>query len=384
MWLFDNLFLDQNTPVTINDGADHSKDVVQVVVDPDVSSWSSWSGWTGDGGSTPLVKKDDAFDTLFVDETEKSVEAILHPEAPSDIALEIGHAPIAMHRDTPSADPAVSFDIGWDISFDIGWDMTSLGGDTTTSTDFHESGVSFLDRGTDTLTWVVIGSAIEQVPTPIETSTDTALFSLLNEDTAPWSLWANASVSIDLSSQADATLETSQSNPWIDLSGVSISSSLLDLVSEPVSESVTEPIVDLVSEPRLSSELPTSFPVMPLVSDHENTSSVWLIPTTRESSLAMTTMTALSGAPKLKAKLSQFLSELEGMEMWDIHDKEHKKAQIDMYYTRISEIKAEYDLRIHAFQIEIAELEKDIAEMDREKSHIKTVIETFQKELETV
>ena len=27
--LFDNLFLDANTPVTINDGVDHSKDVVQ-------------------------------------------------------------------------------------------------------------------------------------------------------------------------------------------------------------------------------------------------------------------------------------------------------------------------------------------------------------------
>ena len=34
MWLFDNLFLDANTPVTINDGVDHSKDVVQNIIDP--------------------------------------------------------------------------------------------------------------------------------------------------------------------------------------------------------------------------------------------------------------------------------------------------------------------------------------------------------------
>ena len=34
MGLFDNLFLDANTAVTINDGVDHSKDSVIPMVDP--------------------------------------------------------------------------------------------------------------------------------------------------------------------------------------------------------------------------------------------------------------------------------------------------------------------------------------------------------------
>ena len=374
MWLFDNLFLDQNTPVTINDGADHSKDVVQIVVDPSASSWSSW---TGDDGSAPVVKEGDAFDILFVDTSQKTAEAILHPEAPADIALEIGHPPDTLSMSIPSADPAVSFDIGWDLSFDIGWDISSIDADTTTSADSHESGVSFLDAGTD----AVVTPLPEAIASADEASTSTALFSLLNEDTTSWSHWANSSVDGDLSLWESIAIGTPQSNPWIDLSNTSPSSSLLDLVSEPVAASET--IGELLSEPLTALELPSPLPIAISVSDHENPTSVWSIPSISESSLAMTAMTALSGAPKLKAKLSQFLSELESMETWDTHDKEHKKAQIDMYYTRISEIKAEYDMRIHAFQLEIAELERDIAEMDAEKSHIKTVIETFQKELET-
>jgi prefoldin subunit 5 len=70
------------------------------------------------------------------------------------------------------------------------------------------------------------------------------------------------------------------------------------------------------------------------------------------------------------------------MEVGDSSQKEHKMQQIDMCRTRINEIKNEYDARINALQAEMRALEQEIRDMDIEKSHIKNVIETFQKELE--
>jgi predicted RNase H-like nuclease (RuvC/YqgF family) len=72
------------------------------------------------------------------------------------------------------------------------------------------------------------------------------------------------------------------------------------------------------------------------------------------------------------------------MEIGDESTKEHKTQQIEMYRTRITELKAEYDMRIQALQVEIQALEREIQSMDTEKSHIKTVIQSFQKELEGV
>lgn len=89
----------------------------------------------------------------------------------------------------------------------------------------------------------------------------------------------------------------------------------------------------------------------------------------------------LSSSTKLKNKLTQFLAELETMEVGDTTQKEHKIQQIEMCKNRIAEIRAEYDARIQALQVEMRALEKEIQDMDGEKTHIKAVIETFQKEL---
>ena len=101
------------------------------------------------------------------------------------------------------------------------------------------------------------------------------------------------------------------------------------------------------------------------------------------SSSPVSALTSLTGSPKLKEKLSQFITELESMELEDQSEKTHKRQQIEMYRTRIREIKAEYDMRIRALELEERELEKQIGEMDEEKSRIRNVLTTFQKELQT-
>lgn len=95
----------------------------------------------------------------------------------------------------------------------------------------------------------------------------------------------------------------------------------------------------------------------------------------------MSALTTLTGSPKLKEKLSKFINELESLELEDQSEKDHKRQQIEMYRTRIREIKAEYDMRIRALELEESELEKQIREMDDEKERIRNVLTTFQKEL---
>ena len=70
------------------------------------------------------------------------------------------------------------------------------------------------------------------------------------------------------------------------------------------------------------------------------------------------------------------------MEVGDEGQRAHKMQQIDMCRMRISEIRIEYDNRIHALQWEMQALEQEVRDMEGEKTHIKTVIETFQKELD--
>jgi predicted RNase H-like nuclease (RuvC/YqgF family) len=95
----------------------------------------------------------------------------------------------------------------------------------------------------------------------------------------------------------------------------------------------------------------------------------------------MSALTTLTGSPKLKEKISKFINELESLELEDQSEKDHKRQQIEMYRTRIREIKAEYDMRIRALELEESELEKQILEMEDEKNRIRNVLTTFQKEL---
>lgn len=405
MWLFDNLFLDANTPITINDGVDHSKDIVQNIVDPtfvDPKPGDMPTGGTGDDGSTGWkkddTKKDDSLVNLFWDSHKEEAEAAmtLHPEPPKDIALEIWHT-----RDIPvssSLDPAVTFDIGWDISFDIGWDIQEIpntivnlwtpswsiaiaGNISISSTENILPEIQTLDAisheksiSTSHNTWVLPDKMGEDI------SSNNSLFSLLNTPApilAPVSEIQNEGVSsVSISS-------------WGWSSEVPVISSVFPSLFED-----TKAISS--SEPRggisawvISSWMETlglGWPAILSSIDHRDilweTSSLTHLGIPETPSFRESERIHLSSSSKLKSKLSQFLGELESMEVWDESQKNHKMQQIDMCRMRISEIRIEYDARIHGLQWEMQSLEREVRDMDSEKNHIKTVIETFQKELD--
>jgi hypothetical protein len=398
MWLFDNLFLDANTPITINDGVDHSKDVVQAIVDPSYWTWSAWStGWAqGDDASWSWKKddskKDDSFVTLFDADKKEEIEALatLGPKTQEkDIALEIWHAPDLPIKTELSTESAVDFDIGGDISFDIGGDMNPMPNQSMTtemplnppiSTD---SSVSFLSDSVLPVVDISTSEANSSVLTttdsdsthtaektegisesiPLASSnTDNALFSLLNESSPPSDI---KDVSVNPTS---STLEGGQSENANNIS-------ILDLTSEPPTFLASE-IIKPTGEAVLSED--GSWSIV-----HSALAEIALWSQVSTESLAISSMIQPSSSSnKLKAKLSQFLGELESMEVGDSTQKEHKMQQIDMCRIRISEIRNEYDMRIAALQKEMHALEKEVRDMDTEKTHIKAVIETFQKELE--
>lgn len=394
MGLFDNLFLDANTPVTINDGVDHSKDIVVPIIEPVAPTLSS--EWKWDDGAHPVfdikddvvvAKKDDSLDTLFDADTaeESAADKILSPEPPKDIALEIGLGPVpsalpdSATASTSTPDAWVSFDIGGELSFDIGWlDAPSQIGWVAESPVLEETN---LDTAKETvfpdISAISPDAAIEVAPiasdvpdssiniewaevenstisTESDTSENNALFSLLNTPSTP---------EVVTSSEWESLVETTESVP-----DISSSASLLDMISPDDTPSAAV-------ESNIVSDQETRIDAFPVISSQAN--EVWVI---NDSIWAWKNI----AAPKLKEKLSEFLSELEHLEVTDDTVKIHKLEQIEMCRSRITDIKNEYDARIQALQNEMQALENEVRDMDKEKNHIKNVIQTFQKELETV
>ena len=408
MWLFDNLFLDANTPITINDGVDHSKDVIQTIIDPTFVDAKPRAMTTGDIGvvvwKNAETKKDGSLVDLFRSDTKEERDAMLtlHPEPPRDIALDIGHTPSAP---LPSGlDPAVNFDIGWDLSFDIGWDI---------------SGVS-----ATIVNWSNLGSW-SPLPGSISISSiENILPEILNKEDSPH---IDISSSVSTGAWASANIvnvETPDITPEISVQDTSSNNTLFSLLntpiqtSDPQSESSSGSEVSAAESAShispVSSVFPSLFadtniantPDVPLAEipnaiksvSTENTWVWWVIVSWLQNSFGGDTSSNhqvnqnlshsgavlwyISSSSKLKSKLTQFLGELESMEVGDESQKTHKIQQIDMCRMRISEIRIEYDTRIRALQWEMQALEQEVRDMDGEKNHIKTVIETFQKELE--
>ncbi len=393
MWLFDNLFLDANTPITINDGIDHSKDVVQAIVDPtfeEEKHGDMWAGGTDDDGSTgdkkDDSKKDDSLVNLFESNKQEELDAasILHPEPPKDIALEIGHT-----RDIPeiqNSDPVVMFDIGGDMNFDIGGDIASSADVTmdswgssigpsalwNISISSSENILPIISNWTSSLPvelTEVLNPWINPLKNAEDTSSNNTIFSLLNTP-SPTSEVQDGSIVVLADSPGSSSLPI-----W---SISSVFPSLFEAEKTTTSVGVASEAVTLDTPKEGISSL-------------WETHSLWIeaqtvSPRSILESPSFTNVESgkihLSSSSKLKLKLSQFLGELESMEVGDEGQRAHKMQQIDMCRMRISEIRIEYDNRIHALQWEMQALEQEVRDMEGEKTHIKTVIETFQKELD--
>ena len=414
MWLFDNLFLDKNTPVTINDGVDHSKDVVS-----SGSSRGSIKEKTPEVATASPEKKGDEFDTLF--ECKKQKEQAAKPKEPEkDIALEIGLPPETAASDTwasPSEAAApggdVSFDIGGDLSFDIGGidtpampetnttdastvpsldiaspDLGTMGtsappeSDTTAPTSFVSiDAVPPSPQDIATLSSLVDAPVVSDMSNPV----DSALFSLLNEDTPKNATETDPAIAL-VDENSTGTSEVSAVTLSPEVVPSSGDNFLSDLTSDapssvspvsshnidvPSTQSVVEassewealaPLADITTSSVVSEEAP-----VPVESDIFSISSI--APEVPVSSSSSTE--ALPGK-RLKWKLGDFITELQLLDKDDQTERQKREEQIEMLEERISALRQEQDA-----------LRNEIAQMDNEKNHIKTIITTFRNQLET-
>lgn len=412
MWLFDNLFLDKNTPVTINDGIDHSKDVVS-----SGSSRGSIKEKAPEAATASPEKKGDEFDTLF--ESKKQKEQAAKPKEPEkDIALEIWLPPETAASDTwvgstesTGTESDVSFDIGGDLSFDIGGiDTPAMPEANSTDT----STVPSLDIATPDLGTLDISAAPESEstaptsfvsidavpPSPQDIATlsslvdapvvsdmsnpvDSALFSLLNEDT-PKNITETDPATALVDENSTGTSEVSAVGPSPEVVPSSGDNFLSDLTSDatasaspvstnnidvPATQSVIEassewealvPLADIAT----SSIVPEEAPV-PVESDIFSIASI-----APEAPLAQySTAEALPGK-RLKWKLGDFITELQLCEKDDDGEIQKREEQIHMLEERKNALSQEQDA-----------LRNEIAQMRNEKNHIKTIITTFRDQL---
>lgn len=423
MWLFDNLFLDQNTPITINDGVDHSQDVVTVLVDPteqarlEGGSSGTQSGWAKDDTKNNDTKKDDSIADLFESDKkeENDAHATLHPEPPKDIALEIGKAPVL---DAPGAiapvDPSLAvsdFDIGGDISFDsIPETNIVIDGATPATSDLTAPAISDLSTpATPDLTapespalWASNTPEstgwLESPPTEISGTFLGAAPALATDTPTP----------IDVTPDVWATTVT-EPLPNVPVSGGE--GSILDLiggssdatrVAPPVAAPVVEstPIIDTTATETkptvppdmgngnpLTASLDQGAPSSPLsalwaslgwsLGAYGSMSPEMLLG--REALALVNQSGQWSGF--LREKLYSFIEELKALHSRDQSQRYHKLEQIAMYEERIREIDAEAANRKRVLQAEIDDLKRQIEMMDREKNDIQGVISAFHKEI---
>ncbi len=437
MWLFDNLFLDQNTPVTINDWIDHSKDFV--APKPPLPWATGWGAnppqddsKKDDKNPPKTEEKKDGFTEMFAKPEEKLPTKTAEPE--KDIALEIGLAPASSSWDsswlpeatpTPSAEvSAPSFDIGGDLSFDIGGDIWLAPSPDTSSVSPVETSESVPSTGVTTLPGDVAGVpavwstesfvsiegvppspgeinavaaaiggvsvpststlsdptvAIADVPEP-STPVDNALFSILNEDNP---------------GETSPSSDVVQTNSEVSVSPYPETQSTDSLFSSLVTEDVTpitpgEQIVTedassvgwaLIGEDNIVSTDVGLSHFVPQERDtqkSENNIIDTLYPNPENNNRPLIP----TSASKLKDTLEKFISELESLEIEDEKWRSRRTEQIMIYRARIDEIRAESDARVRALEYEIQDLERQTGAMEAEKNRIKWVINSFKKELD--
>lgn len=403
MWLFDNLFLDQNTPVTINDGLDHSHDVVTHLVDPTEDATPNQNPKKPEWVATAdTPKKDDTIADLFDSDTkeEKDAQATLHPEPPKDIALEIGKAPEPL-ASMPPADPSMalpSFDIGGDVSFDTLPETTVTTEEAVapteavpveaptlvlTSPSVEASGSGFL---TGSPAWAsVLPSDQTQSPTP-NTSEASAPAPALWESVAPGGttpldtgLWGTWGIFGLLGSDSPAPAPVLGEAPWAPLAPTPLDTSLLGVTPAPVPDIGLGPSAPPATTAPLAS-------IGSFWSETSLESSIGKGDTMSAESILGRDALALfrqggQTSSLLRDKLSTFIDELKVLHSRDQSQRYHKLEQIAMYEERIREIDAEAAMRKRVLQAEIDDLKRQIEMMDREKNDIQGVISTFSKEI---
>lgn len=172
--------------------------------------------------------------------------------------------------------------------------------------------------------------------------------------------------------EAPVTIDIAPSNPIDALSTAPVEATPEVMHTEAPSLTVQSPVANTMSEVT-TAPLSYEAPVEESVEESEHPMS--------EVGKELARMTR---SPRLQGKLLGFISGLEELSKEEDVVKGEKRKQIESYQLRITELKAEYETRIHALELEEADLKKQIAQMDEEREHLTQVIDGFKKELEVV
>lgn len=434
MWLFDNLFLDKNTPMAINTGESHPGDASQASTTGGASqSSSSW----GNPPQPPIQEEIKA--SSPVEATEVKPETNLAPA----------------NGTTFLSDIPTSFDIG---GFDVAdtsantWVNTIPSVLSNDSSSFPQIATTVPSQSSDEVSFIVSGNPVpvdsmisdngkspvdvavtgitvvenaEILPTEAPVidviSTESPASGISIIDTLSVESPAEPLVIAEVSPEKNETettlaesplttlmswfgnsTESTSTNPQPDMSSqnppvdqkplVETSSPPMDSLFSLGDISPSASIVDVVADVPAAVDEVTPL-VMDVKKEEEKAdeSNALITPLEEKAATAVHSMNEfgkelarMTRSPRLQGKLTGFISELEELSNEEERLKAEKRKQIESYQLRIEELKKEYETRIHALELEEADLNKQITVMDEERHHITQVIEGFKRELEVV
>ena len=320
MWLFDNLFLDKNTPMKINIGEENSP-VWSPLLIPDTENSHSQE-------DIQVPTSSDTSDAKKTNTVSLSTQGL----------PEIAHFP--QNQDT-STDPSTPLiDIGGDIPFDIG-------GDIPTNPINHEDsfiGASMLDHPVD----LSVGSEIKNP-----------------------SVFLENSVVIENSALIDESKKSEWDSPYKNenhpaSSGI-VDDALFSLLNNSKDDEIVWDDPSNINQDTIQKEKNIS--TFPLISSidhaHENISPDM-------------------GTKKIKNILNQSITELHKIEVEDAFKKAELMKKILDYDTHILQIEEKSEDEISELKVDRDELVLQMKKLSHEVRGIKSMVQSFQKELDTV
>ncbi len=414
MWLFDNLFLDKNTPMAINIADPLQSENLQGVptgaIAPSGVTWwgsgttgTTGAGATGDGANPPTQPVTMLWWTSFPLSGSPWTSTTLPWISMIWNTLNSGDFGGSRGGD-------VSFDIGGDLSFSdapsdmaissIPWDATASMahplGTTSDQPAFILSEVPLPMSDLSIITppesvWspiilptdeVIVTSAPSEIPPLPTVSTESPLMNLMSGFDTSWTAPETPITnSTDMPVPTPVT-DTPSTDGLFSLMDTSVPSTPEVIVLTPIE--VVDPIMTILPEDQKSADIIVT-PMGNVTSEEAVSESIWETPTDDH---PMNTigkeLARMTRSPRLQGKLNGFIGELEELSLEEERIKWEKRKQISSYQNRIAELKTEYETRIHALELEEDDLKKQIIVMDEEREHITQVIHGFKQELEVV
>lgn len=329
MWLFDNLFLDKNTPMKINIGEENSP------------AWSALSN--PEIQQTPPQEEiyiSDSSSVSDIKNTDTSTSTHHIDTISSNTISDTSHISENKNLSTDSVSPSI--DIGGDMNFDIGGDISS--------NEIHRED-SFIQE--ETLTHPVSFSESSEKMDWVFSSENPVII----ESSDIFENWKEEGI---VSSQKD---EYSPASFWL------VDGALFSLLNNSKDDDVSwentiarKNNVDIHEEKKND----ISAPIM----------------TTTDSLLW--NMSPETSTKKIREILNQSINELQKIEVEDAFKKAKLMQQILEYDTHIMQIQEETEAKISELKLDRETLVGEMKKIWHEARGIKNIVQSFQKELDAV